>query len=196
LGQARKDYPNEALRLYLLEAELLSKNKDYEGAFELLSGAMEELPGQAELYYARALVAEQLERIDVLEADLQAVLAKKPDDANALNALGYSLAERGERLPDAKKFLDRAIELKPDDPAILDSYGWLQYRLGNLDTAVVYLRKAYERVRDPEIASHLGEVLWESGQRVEAKKVWNEALKKDPEHEDMKEIKDRYKEAF
>jgi len=192
----RKQFPNEALRLYLLEAELLSKTRDYEAAFDLLTEALEEMPGQMELLYSRALVAEQLDRIDILEADLRAVLEKNPDDANALNALGYTLADRGDRLEEAKRYLDRAIELKPDDPAILDSYGWLQYRLGNSGEALDYLRRAYESVSDPEIAAHLGEVLWESGRRQEAKKIWKEALKKDPEHEDMKKIKFKYREAF
>lgn len=196
LGRVRKSFPNEAVRLYLLEAELLSKNKDYEAAFELLSEALEGLPGQMELLYSRALVAEQLGRFDVLEADLRAVLDKNPNDPNALNALGYTLVDRGDRLDEARKYLDRAIELKPDDPAIMDSYGWLQYRLGNYDEALVYLRKAYDRVPDPEIGAHLGEVLWESGRRQEAKKVWSEALKKDPNQEDMKRIRLRYREAF
>jgi tetratricopeptide (TPR) repeat protein len=196
LVDVRKEFPNEALRLYLLEAELLSKTKDYEAAFDLLTEALEEMPGQMELLYSRALVAEQLDRVEVLEADLRAVLEKNPDDANALNALGYTLADRGDRLDEAKRYLDRAIELKPDDPAILDSYGWLQYRLGNYDSALDYLRRAYESVSDPEIAAHLGEVLWESGRHQEAKKIWKEALKKDPGHEDMKKIKIKYREAF
>jgi tetratricopeptide (TPR) repeat protein len=196
LSQVRKSFPNEALRLYLLEAELLAKNKDYEAAFDLLSEALDELPGQMELLYSRALIAERLDRIEILEADLRTVLEKNPDDPNALNALGYTLADRTDRLEEAQKYLDRAIELKPADPAIMDSYGWLQYRLGNYGAALTYLRKAYDLVQDPEIAAHFGEVLWESGQRREAKKVWNKALKKDPKNEDMKEIKLRYREAF
>lgn len=196
LTQVRKQFPNEALRLYLLEAELLSKAKDYEAAFDLLSEGLEEMPGQMELLYSRALVAEQLDRLEILEADLRAVLEKNPDDPNALNALGYTLADRGDRLEEAKRYLDRAIELKPDDPAILDSYGWLQYRLGNYEAALDYLRRAYESVEDPEIGAHLGEVLWETGRHQEAKKVWKEALKKDPEHEDMKKIRTKYREAF
>ncbi len=196
LSEVRKGFPNEALRLYLLEAELLSKTKDYEEAFDLLSEALEELPGQLELLYARALVAEQLHRYDVLEADLRAVLEKNPNDPNALNALGYTLADRGERLEEARSFLDRAIGMKPDDPAIMDSYGWLQYRLGDRDAALEYLRRAYDLVRDPEIGAHLGEVLWESGKYQEARKVWRESLKKDPNQEDMKRIKARYRDAF
>jgi tetratricopeptide (TPR) repeat protein len=196
LGEVRQRYPNEALRLYLLEAELLSKTKDYEGAFDLLTGALEEMPGQAELLYSRALIAEELDRLEVVEADLRAVLEKNPDDPNALNALGYTLVDRTDRLEEAKKYLDRAIELKPDDPAVMDSYGWLQYRLGNYSNALEYLRRAYELARDPEIGAHLGEVLWESGQRNEAVKVWKEALSKDPNQDDIRRIKVRYREAF
>ncbi|MGX2041978.1 tetratricopeptide repeat protein [Methylocaldum sp. MU1018] len=196
LVEVRKQFPNEALRLYLLEAELLSKTKDYEAAFELLTEALEEMPGQTELLYSRALVAEQLDRVDILEEDLRAVLEKNPDDANALNALGYTLADRGDRLEEARRYLERANELKPDDPAILDSYGWLQYRLGNYEVALDYLRRAYESIHDPEIAAHLGEVLWESGKRQEAKKVWSEALRKDPRQEDLKKIKMKYRDAF
>jgi tetratricopeptide (TPR) repeat protein len=196
LSRVRKAFPNEALRLYLLEAELLSKNKDYEAAFDLLTEGLEDLPGQPELLYSRALIAEQLDRVDVLEADLRAVLEKNPNDANALNALGYTLADRGDRLDEAKQLLDRAIELKPDDPAVLDSYGWLQYRLGKPREALKYLGKAYDLVPDPEIGAHFGEVLWEAGQRQEAKRVWREALKKDPNQDDMKRVKAKYKDAF
>lgn len=196
LSSVRKRFPKEALRLYLLEAELLSKNKEYDAAFDLLSEGLEEMPGQVELLYSRALAAEQLDRIDVLEADLRAVLEQNPNDANALNALGYTLADRGERLDEAKKYLDRAIELKPDDPAIMDSYGWLLYRLGDYEAALGYLRRAYDLVPDPEIGAHFGEVLWESGQREEARKVWMRSLKKDPNQEDMKRIRTHYKEAF
>lgn len=192
LAEVRKRFPNESVRLYLLEAELLSKNKNYEDAFNLLTEALVEWPGQADLLYARALVAENVGRFDVLESDLRQLLEKNPDDPHALNALGYTLVERGERLDEAKGYLDRAIRLKPDDPAILDSYGWLQYRLHNYAEAVEYLRRAYDKVQDPEIASHLGEVLLESGKRQEARKILREAWKKAPEHEDMQRIKARY----
>jgi tetratricopeptide (TPR) repeat protein len=197
LAQVRERFPNESLRLYLLEGELLTKNKDYAGAFDLLSQALEEMPGQTELLYTRALVAEQLNRIDVLESDLRAVLEKSPDDANALNALGFTLADRSERLDEAAKYLQRALELKPEDPAILDSYGWLRYRLKDYPTAVEYLRRAYNLVKDPEIGAHLGEALWESGEQKEARKIWLEALRKGgPKHEDIQKVKARYPQAF
>jgi tetratricopeptide (TPR) repeat protein len=197
LVEVRKRFPNEALRLYLLEAELLNKKKDYVAAFDLLAEALEEMPGQVELLYARALVAEQLDRLEVLEADLRAVLQSNPDDANALNALGYTLADRyPDRLEEAKRYLERALELKPDEPAVLDSFGWLLYRMGDLEGALRYLRRAYEAIRDPEIGAHLGEVLWESGKHEEARKVWRESYRKDPEHDDIKRVRARYPEAF
>ncbi len=196
LEDVRKHYPQEALRLYLLEGELLTKNKDYVGAFDLLTKALEEMPGQTELLYARALVAERLDRVDVLEADLRAVLEKNPDDPNALNALGFTLADRSEHLEESKRYIAKALELKPDDPAILDSYGWVHYRLGDYAAALKYLRRAYGLLKDPEIGAHLGEVLWESGKRQEAKKIWKEALRKGPDHDDMKKVKARYPEAF
>jgi len=196
LGDLRRRFPNEALRLYLLESELLVKRKDPKAAFELLTGALAEMPGQVELLYSRALVAEQLDRIDVLEADLRAVLEKNPNDVNALNALGFTLADRGERLDEAQALLERAMRLKPDDAAILDSWGWLQYRRGNYDQAAIYLQRAHKLLNDPEIAAHLGEVLWEKGRRDEARRVWRAALKSDPNHDEMKRIKSKYREAF
>jgi tetratricopeptide (TPR) repeat protein len=196
LAEIRKQYPQEALRMYLLEGELLTKNKDYAEAFELLGHALEEMPGQTELLYARALVAEELGRMDVLEADLRTVLEKNPDDPNALNALGFTLADRSERLEESKRYIAKALELKPGDPAILDSYGWVHYRLGDNATALEYLGRAYGLLKDPEIGAHYGEVLWESGKRQEAKKIWLELLRKDPEHKNMKKVMARYPEAF
>lgn len=189
-------FSDQTLRLSLLEAELLNARKRYEDSFELLSGVIEEMPDQPELLYARALVAERLGRLDVLEEDLKAILNSRPDDVNALNALGYALADRTDRYQEAQRYLDRAIELSPDAPAIMDSYGWLQYRLGNYELAAQYLRGAYKKVADPEIASHLIEVLWVMGRRDEAKALWREAIKRDREDEHLKEIRQRFKEAF
>lgn len=197
LVDVRKKFPNEALRLYLLEAELLNRKKDYGAAFDLLSEALDEMPGQVELLYTRALIAEQLDRLEVLEADLRAVLEKNPNDANALNALGYTLADRyPDRLEEAKKYLDKALELKPNEPAILDSYGWLRYRMGDVGGALEYLRRAYEAIPDPEIGAHLGEVLWELGKQAEARRVWRESYKRDPDHQDIQRVRARYPEAF
>ena len=196
LGEIRKKFPQQALRMYLLEAELLSKNKQFTEAFDLLSQALQEIPGQTELLYARALVAENLNRSEILEADLRAILAKQPDDANALNALGFALADRSERLEEAKRYIARSLQLKPNEPAFLDSYGWVSYRMGDKEMALEYLRRAYDLLKDPEIGTHLGEVLWESGKQNDAKAIWNELLRKYPDNDDIKKVMPRYPEAF
>lgn len=196
LSDLRKRFPNESLRLYLIEADLLVKRKDPQAAFDLLTTALAEDPGRSELLYSRALIAEQLGRVDVLEADLRAVIDKNPNDANALNALGFTLADRNERLDEAKSLLERALQLKPNDPAVMDSWGWLQYRLGKRDIALDYLGRAHRLFNDPEIAAHLGEVLWESGRKEEARRVWRGALSRDPEHREMQRIRSKYREAF
>jgi Flp pilus assembly protein TadD len=197
LIRLRKEFPAESLRLYLLEAELLSSGGDANGSFDVLTQALEAHPGQTDLLYARALVAEHLGRLEVVEADLRAVLEKNPDDANALNALGFTLADHyPERLNEAKTLIVRANEVKPGEPAILDSLGWVNYRMGNYDEAIAYLREAFARMFDPEIGAHLGEALWESGQRREAQKIWAQVLKKAPQHQAIKAIKLRYPEAF
>lgn len=189
-------FPAQSQLLSLMEAELLNQQKDYEGAFLVLSRALESEPDQPELLYTRALVAENLDRLDVLEQDLMRVLENNPDDPNALNALGYTLADRTERYEEAQRYLDRAIQLKPDDPVIMDSYGWLQYRLGDLAKAIDYLQRAYDLNKDSEIAAHLGEVLWELGREDEAKSVWLNGLSSDPDSKHLLEIKQRFRDAF
>ena len=196
LGELRKRFPNESLRLYLIEADLLVKRNDPQAAFDLLTSALAEDPGRAELLYSRALVAEQLGRLEVLEADLRAVIDKNPNDANALNALGFTLADRNIRLDEAQSLLQRALQLKPNDPAVMDSWGWLQYRLGNREVAIEYLERAYRLFNDAEIGAHLGEVLWEAGRQEEARRVWRGALTRDPGHREMRRIRSKYREAF
>ena len=197
LAKARKDFPEERLRLYLVEAELLVKMRQVEVAFNLLSEGVEALPGQLELLYSRALLGEQLNRLDVMEADLKAVLEKSPDDAAALNALGFSLTvHRPDRLDEAESYIRRALSKRPVDPAILDSYGWVLYRKGKAQDALVPLRKAYGMFADPEIAAHLGEVLWSLGRRSEARRVWLEGWRKSPDQADMVRVRRDHPEAF
>jgi tetratricopeptide (TPR) repeat protein len=197
LAKSRKAYPNEKVRLYLIEAEMLVKSKDVATAYGVLDEALKDEPGQTDLLYSRALMAEQLGHLDVMEANLRAVLSKKPDDPAALNALGFSLAEhRLDRLDEAEGYIKQAMEKRLGDPAILDSYGWVLYRKGQRDQALVYLRKAYKLFADPEIAAHLGEVLWETGQKAEARRVWAEGQKKNPDQEDMKGVREKYPEGF
>ena len=146
--------------------------------------------------HLRSLLAEQLNRMEDMEADLRAVLDKNPDDANALNALGYALADRTDRLDEARTLLERAMSLKPRDPAIMDSYGWLLYRQGDFRAALDYIRQAYGLVKDPEIGGHLGEILWAQGNHAQARKVWREAVRKDPEHARLKRLREKYPDGF
>jgi Flp pilus assembly protein TadD len=129
-------------------------------------------------------MAEKLERLDEMERLLRRVIELKPDSAHAHNALGYSLADRKLRLPEARQLVQRALALSPGDPFITDSLGWIEFRLGNLPEALRLLRQAYAARPDPEIAAHLGEVLWALDQRDEARRVWREARSRDA-HNDV-----------
>lgn len=177
MDQLRSRFPGRKLQLYLLEAELRTNQKDYEGAFTTLTRALEEFPEYPDLFYARALVAEQIDKVEVAIEDLKAAVEKRPEDPNLLNALGYMLLEHTDQIQAARGYLDKAIRLKPDDPAILDSYGWLWYKLGDYAQARKYLQQAYSLNPDPEIAFHLGETLWALGQKQEARRLWREILK-------------------
>ena len=197
LDAMRQAYPAEALRLYMLEAETYARRGETQRAFEILSRALDAMPTQPELLYSRALIAEQLGKLDVLESDLRKLLDQKPDDPAALNALGFSLADHGsDRLDEAMGYIKKALDQKPNDAAILDSYGWVLYRKGDLAESQTYLKKAFSNFRDPEIAAHLGEVLWINGQKGEARKVWSEGMKLNPDQDDMKRVREKYPEAF
>lgn len=180
LANARLQAPELAISFYQLEAELLTESGDAAGAWDLLSGALGEQPGNTALLLSRAMVAEQLDRLDAFETDVRAVLAREPDNASALNALGYTLADRSSRLDEAEALVRRAHELKPDDPAIIDSLGWVKFRRGDAAGALVDLRRAYALFPDDEVAAHLGEVLWTLGERDEARRIWTEALRQHP----------------
>jgi tetratricopeptide (TPR) repeat protein len=182
------------VRAYLAQGEILASKQRYAEGLEMYSRALQQKPDDADLLYARALMAEKVDRIDITEADLLKLLSAQPENANALNALGYTLADRTERLEEALDYIKRAAELVPDDPAILDSLGWVSYRLGNMKDALKWLRMAFERLEDAEIAAHYGEVLWKTNQREEAEKVWKIGLENNAEHpvllETMKRLKD------
>jgi len=168
---------------YLIaEAQLLREANRHREAFDLLGGALESNPDQPDLLYDHALTAEKLERVDVLEANLRKLIQARPNHAHAYNALGYSLAERNERLPEARKLIERALQISPDDHFIIDSMGWVLYRMGDLTGAADYLRRAWRNRQDGEIGAHLGEVLWVMGERAEAERVWKEAAEASPEN--------------
>lgn len=193
LAATRSEDPAQAIRLIQAQAELLRDDKDHAAAFALLSDALERHPDAADLLYDRAMVAEKLGKLDVLEADLRRVIVLRPDDAQAYNALGYTLVDRTDRLAEAVALLDKALALAPDDPFILDSVGWAQYRSGNLARAQDFLERAYKARPDPEIAAHLGEVLWARGQRDAAGKLWQTSLQTHPQNEVLLETLRRLK---
>jgi Flp pilus assembly protein TadD len=141
------------------------------------------MPNNPELLYDYAMLAEKLDRMDILESSLRQVIKLRPDHAHAYNALGYSLADRNLRLDEAKGLIDQALKLAPDDSYIIDSLGWVLYRQGKTEEALKELQRAYAGRQDAEIAAHLGEVLWVLGRRSEAQKVWDEALAKTPSND-------------
>lgn len=169
------------VRIYLAEGDLLRSEKRYAEAMEVYDTALNIIPGNIDLLYARALTAERVGRIDILEQDIKTILKTEPDNGHALNALGFTLADQTDRFEEAYGYLKRAIEILPEDAAVMDSLGWVNYRLGKFDEAIRLLSKALAQYEDTEIAAHLGEVLWVSGAEEEAKKVWNKALQKVPD---------------
>lgn len=173
----------DQLQLYLLEGDIMLGDGQYQEAFTVYDRALLDMPDDNNLLYAHAIAAEKINRLDILENDLRAILERDPDNAQALNALGFTLADRTERFQEAFRLIERAQELSPKDPAITDSMGWIHYRLGNLEKALHYLRRALEIMDDIEIAAHLGEVLWVSDKKEEAVKVWNKALIGSPDNE-------------
>jgi len=188
----RRDNPQNSINLYLAEAEALREAERHQDAFETLNRALELHPGDKDLLYARALAAERLDRLDILERDLRAILAADSKNGQALNALGYTLADRTDRYQEALGYIEQALALLPDDAAVLDSMGWVQYRLGHHDKALEYLRRAYQANPDAEIAAHLSEVLWVSGQREEAKKIWRRSLAKNPDSRQLRQVQEKF----
>ena len=172
---------NDVERVILIQAEgeILAEENRLQEAMEVYNLAISDGYNQ-DLLYSRAMLAEKMDRLDILESDLKQILTHDPDNAQALNALGYTLADRTNRYDEALKLINRALELSPNDYYILDSKGWILFRLGKLDEAIDYLKKALELRPDGEIAAHLGEVLWVKGNTKEAKKVWETALKATP----------------
>lgn len=181
----------QAAHLILAEAQILRKSKAYQEVFDLLDEGLKKLPDYPELLYDRALAADKLGKFKILEQDLRKLIQLKPDNAHAYNALGYSLAERGTQLPEALKLIRKAVELAPEDPYIMDSLGWVYYRMGNLTEGLNYLNLAFSVRPDAEIAAHLGEVLWMQGAKDHALNIWRSALEKEPGNEVLLETLQR-----
>ena len=170
-------FPKQKLRLLLVQADLYNQQKKYEEALAILTNGLIDFPNQKELLYTRALIAERINKLDIAEIDLKKILEIDPDNVEALNALGYTLLNNPGRYAEAEKFLRKALALEPNEAVIIDSYGWLQFKLGNFEAALKYLQQAYEKQPENEIAAHLAEVLWVLDRKDEAKKIFNKAIK-------------------
>jgi tetratricopeptide (TPR) repeat protein len=193
LGRIEPRSSEDSIQMIQVEAQLLRDAKAWKETYEMLTDAVGKYPDSYELIYDHAMAAEKVEKIDVLEADLRKVIAMKPDYAHAYNALGYTLAEKTNRLDEAKDLIEKAFKLSPEDPFIQDSLGWVYYRMGNVQEALKHLQLAYTARPDPEIAAHLGEALWRSGQRDEAQKIWRAALTENPNHESLLAVMQKYR---
>ena len=192
LNSIRQQNGQQALIIVQAEGELLIQAELYEEAIAVYTRALGDIY-DAELLYSRAMAAEKIGRLDMVETDLRTILEHEPDHAQALNALGYTLADATDRHAEAYELIKKALELRPSDFYILDSMGWVLYRLGRLDEAVEYLRMALNKRQDPEIAAHLGEVLWVRGEREQAKEVWEAALEQTPEDTRLLDVIERFK---
>lgn len=179
-------------RLILAEGEILRNAKMQHEAFDLYNEGLVRLPDNIAILYARALAAEKIDRVNLALADLEKIISIDPNNAQALNALGYTMVDKTDRIQEGYKLIEKAYQLQPDDAAILDSMGWANYRLGNYKQALDYLRKAFGKLKDAEIAAHLGEVLWVSGDHDEAKTVWNEALRETPSNQLLLDVINRF----
>ncbi len=181
LAEAQTEWPLR-VKAYLAQGEVLRNQQRYKDAVEMYSRALQQKRNDTTLLYARGLMAEKVDKLDMAEADLLNVISQEPKNANALNALGYTLADRTIRYKEALTYIKRAAELVPDDPAILDSLGWVSFRLGNMEDALMWLSKAFQKLEDAEIAAHYGEVLWRNSQKQKAREVWKIGQEKNAEN--------------
>ena len=188
----RAEQPDRELQYYIFEAAFLREHDQNQAAFDLYTEALLSFSNNVELLYGRAMTAESLHRLSVLEDDLGAILELNPNNDVVLNALGYTLTDRTDRHQEALILIEKAISIKPNDPFYLDSLGWVYYRLGDLDSAIRYLKQAIDLQEDSEFLAHLGEVLWQKGQHAEAKKVWQQGLNQDQDNDLLNETMRRF----
>ena len=192
LENQRANNPDRYNRLVMIEGQLLSERGHEAEFFELLEMVIKKQPENVELLYFRAMTGQSLGRLDVLEQDLLRVIEIDPGNADAMNALGYTLADQTDRHDEALILIERALEIKPNEAAFIDSLGWVQYRLENYKDAVTNLRKALSLFDNDEVAAHLGEVLWVSGEQQEARNVWQKALDARPDSDILKRVIKRF----
>jgi len=180
------------LRVAITRHYLLMSAYEYDEAFGYVNETLVYLPNNLELLYARALVAAELGKVDIAEKDLTQIIAQQPEHANALNALGYTLADQTDRYEEAKEFIVKALALRPNDAHILDSMGWVSYRLNDFETAIEYLQKAYDASPEAEVAAHLGEVLWESGDIEKANAIFRKSFAEESDNPILNKVIERY----
>ncbi|MTW03723.1 tetratricopeptide repeat protein [Duganella ginsengisoli] len=186
LAQIKTDDPAEQAQIIQTDAQLLRDGGQPLEAYKVLEDGVLRYPNSPDLLYDFALAAEKMGKVELMETSLRKVMEMSPDNHHAYNALGYSLAERNQRLDEAYALIDKAMQMAPGDPFIMDSLGWVNYRMGKLKEAETLLRRAYALRSDPEIAVHLGEVLWAQGDKAGAQGLWREARAKDPHNDVLK----------
>lgn len=192
LAKQRRDHPEHFQPLIMIEVQLLGEYGLGDELFALLDHIIAQDPDNIELLYYRAMAGERFDRLDILERDLLRVLVLDPENADAMNALGYSLADQTDRYAEALALIQRALQIKPQEAAFIDSLGWVQYRLQNYEEAVILLRRALALFENDEVAAHLGEVLWMLGEQAEALEIWNKALELVPDSGPLNQVIERF----
>lgn len=191
MAQLRDELPQYEQRFYMAEGDLLINVGEMDRALKTYNEALQALPDDIDLLYGRSLVYERTDKIDLAEKDLRAMLAKDPNDARAMNALGYMLTVHSNRYEEANKLISRALEITPDDAAVMDSMGWVQFKLGKKTEARAMLQKAFDKFPDAEVAAHLGEVMWALGEKDQARALWEKAMQQSPDADALRETVDR-----
>jgi len=192
LANERAEHPDRRDQLIMVEAQLLSDRGLQEALFSLLDASLSNDPENIDLLYFRAMTGERFGDLDILERDLSRIIEIDPQNADAINALGYTLADKTERYAEALALIERALVIKPDQAAYIDSLGWVHYRLQNYELAIKHLRHALSLFNNDEVAAHLGEVLWVSGDEGEAREVWNTGLEVTPESDILKRVIEQF----
>jgi tetratricopeptide (TPR) repeat protein len=192
LARAVPRTDQQRVQLILIDAQLLREGKQYESSYRVLAQGLEKFPEQPDLLYQTAMAADKLKKNELFEQLIRKLMKLEPDNAHAYNALGYSLLDRNVRIAEAMRLVEKAYQLAPDDAAIIDSMGWGHYLLGDLDKSVEFLERAFSVNPDPEIAAHLGEVLWKRGDKEGARKVWTDSAQANPDNEALKAVMKRF----
>jgi predicted Zn-dependent protease len=182
IRELRNKNPEQEENFHLLEINLLLDREQNEQALEAANKALEDYPANIRIRYARAMLLDSMNQPAQAESDLKRIIEEQPQNAVALNALGYIITTRSDRYAEAREYIERALEIDPENPAILDSMGWVLYQQGEIDKALEYLSRAWEAYADPEVAAHFGEVLWQSGEEEQARIIWEEGFEQDPDH--------------